>query len=130
MQGYVQFDENGTRVQNDVYIQQYRREHNSLSRVVIGVIHSHKNNTFNYVSNETSSSVWPGNSYMRTLSFIVSIPIIDGIPPDGIPLNVFNGVHFVITVAYCASATVGIFFAIFCLFFNIGFRKKRSVLMV
>ena len=33
MQGYVQFDENGTRVQNDVYIQQYRREHNSLSRV-------------------------------------------------------------------------------------------------
>ena len=60
----MQFDENGTRVQDDVYIQQYRRDQhssNELSRVIFGVILSHNNNTFNYTFNESNFTVWPGN---------------------------------------------------------------------
>ena len=62
-QGYVQFDENGTRIQNDVFIQQYRWENktlNSLSRVSFGIIQPRNNNTFSYVYNESSFTVWPG----------------------------------------------------------------------
>ena len=57
----MQFDENGTRVQDDVYIQQYRRDQhssNELSRVIFGIINSY---SFTYVANETNSSVWPGS---------------------------------------------------------------------
>ena len=120
----MEFDENGTRVQNDVYIQQYRREDsNSLSRVIFGTI---QNNTFNFVSDENNSSVWPGNQSAMLL-FAVSIPILDGIPPDGTPSNIVNGVHIAITTVYSASAIIGILFTISCLIFNIAFRKKRSV---
>ena len=56
----MQFDENGTRIQNDVFIQQYRRDSNNLSRVSFGIIRPLENNTFAYVNEENSSTVWPG----------------------------------------------------------------------
>ena len=70
----MQFDENGTRVQNDVYIQQYRREKNTsniISRVVFGIIHSHNNDSFDYVSNESNSSVWPGMHYAFNVCYLI-----------------------------------------------------------
>ena len=59
----MQFDENGTRVQNDVFLQQYRSKcdtNDVLLRVVFGIVHSHNNNNFNYINNESNSSVWLG----------------------------------------------------------------------
>ena len=68
----MQFDENGTRIQNDVFIQQYRRDSNNLSRVSFGIIRPLENNTFVYVNEENSSSVWPG-MYNRILLLSVFI---------------------------------------------------------
>ena len=71
----MQFDENGTRIQNDVFIQQYRRDNvnsSNLSRVSFGIIRARENNTFVYVNEENSSSVWPG-MYNRILLLSVFI---------------------------------------------------------
>ena len=65
MQGYVKFDKNGTRVQEEVFLQQYRRKDNELTREVFGLIHSHDNNTFSYANNESDSSVWPGSYVLQ-----------------------------------------------------------------
>ena len=58
--GYVKFDEFGTRVQEEVYLQQYRREVTGLTRAAFARILIHSNNSFSYMNKESDTSIWPG----------------------------------------------------------------------
>lgn len=49
------------------------------------------------------------------------------VPADGTPLKGFSKKPLALVVVYYAFATVGISFALFCLMFNIVFRKRKYV---
>ena len=81
----MKFDENGTRVQREVFIQQYRILNNNMSkahivRAVFGIVHFDDNGTvlYMYTNNENSTTVWPGTqAYLYTGcmdNFIIIIP--------------------------------------------------------
>lgn len=51
--------------------------------------------------------------------------LVDGVPPDGIPLNVTTTIALPLTIVAQTFAIIGIIFAIFCLAFNIIFRNRK-----
>ena len=51
----------------------------------------------------------------------------DGVPPDGIPLNVTTTVALPLMIVTQTFAIIGIIFAIFCLAFNIIFRNRKYI---
>ncbi len=56
----------------------------------------------------------------------VCFPIaIEGIPPDGTPIEIINTIHVALIIIMDIMAIVGVTFAIVCLVFNIVFRNKR-----
>ena len=52
---------------------------------------------------------------------------IDGVPPDGVPLNVTTTIALPLMVISQTFAIIGIIFAIFCLAFNIIFRNRKYI---
>ena len=50
---------------------------------------------------------------------------LDGIPSDGTPEEVYKQIHQILFISYTTLAGAGILFAIFCMFFNIIFRKRK-----
>ena len=70
----MKFDENGTRVQDEVFIQQYRWINNTLSRVTFCIVNTqpNQNNTFSYLGNESDASVWPGSYKVNFVAVFVS----------------------------------------------------------
>ena len=63
MQGYVDFDVNGTRVLDEFTVFQYQLERGSnFDRKLIGFLHL-DDNTFRYSSNQSPVLVWPGKGY-------------------------------------------------------------------
>ena len=59
----MKFDENGTRVQKDVFLLQYRIVRNvHVVRAVFGIVHFDVNGTvsYTYTNDENSTTVWPG----------------------------------------------------------------------
>ena len=50
---------------------------------------------------------------------------LDGIPSDGTPEEVYKQIHQILFISYTTLASAGILFAIFCMFFNIIFRKRK-----
>ena len=61
-----------------------------------------------FVDNESSSTLWPGE-----------------IPPDGTPLQVTNYIRIPIVVVAYISAVGVIIFAVVCCAFNCIFRKRK-----
>ena len=56
----------------------------------------------------------------------LSCPVLsDGVPPDGIPIEVVHSHHTGLVVSYYLLATVGIAFTCVCLAFNFLFRKRK-----
>jgi hypothetical protein len=51
--------------------------------------------------------------------------VVDGIPPDGAPLQVINTFHIALVVIFYLLATTGIIFAVGCFLFNLIFRKRK-----
>ena len=63
---------------------------------------------FVYVENESDVTVWP-----------------EGIPPDGIPLEMTNHLPVGLIVVLYLIAVGAIIFAVACMIFNFIFREKR-----
>ena len=53
------------------------------------------------------------------------ITLVDGVPPDGIPLHVTTTIALPLVVVTQMFAIIGIIFAVFCLAFNIIFRNRK-----
>ena len=127
----MKFDKNGTRVKNDVFLQQYRRINNTsvLSRVTFCIIDSLQNSTFSYLRNESNASVWPGSyKWILLQCLLLAVSFYSGgVPPDGELIKEFNGVHCAITVIYVTVTITGIVFATGCFVFNFIFRKRKLV---
>lgn len=64
-------------------------------------------------------------STVQHVIYLLYFTLTDGVPPDGTPLKVFNGVHITITVVYDVLAIVGIMLAITCVIFNVVFRDRK-----
>lgn len=53
---------------------------------------------------------------------------LDGIPPDGTPVERFRTIYEPLFIVYSVLATLGIFFALFCLGFMLVFRNRKLVI--
>uniref|UniRef100_A0A1X7VH94 G-protein coupled receptors family 3 profile domain-containing protein n=1 Tax=Amphimedon queenslandica TaxID=400682 RepID=A0A1X7VH94_AMPQE len=102
--GYVEFNANGTRVQEAFTIFQYQE---NTVRVLIGTLSLADNNTFRY---RNDTAVWP-----------------NGIPPDGTEIKIINTIHVSLNVIFYTAAILGAVFAIGCLAFNVYFRNKKII---
>ena len=76
--------------------------------ITVAIIEVIGNQSFVYINGENSTTVWPG-----------------GIPWDGLPIIEINSPLLPLLVICYIYSSLGIFFALFCLIFNIIFRKKK-----
>ena len=60
-----------------------------------------------------------------TPSIYFTFTFPDGIPYDGVPIEVVVTVGLSVTVIFLFLATAGIVFAVACLVFNFIFRNKK-----
>lgn len=65
------------------------------------------------------------HNILYCVTIILIILLADGVPPDGIPLNVITTIALPLMIIIQIFAIIGIFFAIFCLGFNIIFRNRK-----
>ena len=75
---------------------------------LVSILVPARNRTLSFFINESIATLWP-----------------DGVPHDGTPREVTNYSLIPLMAVCYIYATIGIFFAIVCLFFNIIFRNKK-----
>eukprot|EP00731_Ephydatia_muelleri_P020698 Em0013g425a len=109
--GHIQFDMNGTRIQNLIILKQYTHlAHGNMSRNLFAYLDAQHGYNFNFLPGVGDKDIYA-----------------DGIPSDGAAIN--NTVTYsipMIVVFYTCSAG-GEVFALVCLVFIVAFRNKRVV---
>ena len=88
--------------------------------------------TFKYSANETTDTVFPGEDWyiidsgaQNDIIIIMIFWYIDGIPPDGTPIEVVSTVNLALVVIYDILAFLGLIFTTVCLVFNFGYRNRK-----
>lgn len=80
-----------------------------------------------YVDNESSGTVWPGNT-LNSLPTINMFPYAIGfIPGDGNPIVIVLPVKLPLVIVYYVLAAVGVLLALICAAFNFTFRNRKYV---
>jgi len=69
-------------------------------------------------------SCCPEQVHPSPLNFSCEIPQ-GGVPPDGTPVQMFREVNQALFICYTILASTGVVFAVFCMLFNIIFRKRK-----
>eukprot|EP00731_Ephydatia_muelleri_P020681 Em0013g408a len=110
--GHIQFDSNGTRIQNIITLKQYRHSEfgGNISKTEFAFLNAQQGYSFTFLPGLNDTNVYH-----------------DGIPPDGTATKktVTYSIPLVI-VSYCL-ALIGELFAIICLAFSIAFRDRRMM---
>jgi gamma-aminobutyric acid type B receptor len=75
---------------------------------IVPILVPARNLSLSFFTNESIATLWP-----------------DGVPHDGTPREVTHYSLIPLTAVCYVYATVGIFFAIACLLFNVVFRNKK-----
>jgi gamma-aminobutyric acid type B receptor len=112
--GNIQFDVNGSRPDNSLFVKQYRLSSNkTIRRDTIGIITVRDGNSsiFTFSIGESNSTIWK-----------------NGKPPyDGFPIEEIHTNNLALIILYNFIALCGIGFATVCFIFNIVFRNKKIV---
>jgi gamma-aminobutyric acid type B receptor len=108
--GYVDFDQNGTRIQNVFFVFQYVTSDYPSNPQTSRSLIAELDLSTNTLDNKNTTPIWPNGS-----------------PPDGTPIEEINGVHLSVTVIFYVFSLIGIAFGVACLIFNVVFRNKKVI---
>ena len=112
----MEINANGKRRSRTTLVLQYQQSSHALQLISVGTV-----NDSTYLSHP-NLTVWPGNQYVCYVFIIVLF--LDGIPPDGHPVEVVSLLLVPVVVFGCVLMGILLAFAIVCLCFNIIFRKE------
>ena len=105
-------------------------ENSSLSRQSFASLTESENFTFTFLPGFNDSIIFPSKIIIKSnsqgISLISSTSFIaDGIPLDGTILNITHTYEIGLVIVFDILASLGIFFDIGCLIFNIIFRNRK-----
>ena len=115
----MEISANGKRRSRTTLVLQYQQSSHALQLISVGTV-----NDSTYLSHP-NLTVWPGNQYVCYVFIIVLF--LDGIPPDGHPVEVVSLLLVPVVVFGCVLMGILLAFAIVCSGFNIIFRKRKLV---
>lgn len=128
----MSFDSNGTRKQAQVTILQYRSLSSTDSSAITRVTFAQTDGrTFKYSESETTETVFPGEDWYiidsgaQNMTSNFFFWYIEGVPPDGTPIQVVSTYHLALVVIYDILAFLGLIFTTVCLAFNFGYRNRK-----
>ncbi|KAL5471142.1 hypothetical protein EMCRGX_G029225 [Ephydatia muelleri] len=106
--GPIQFDANGTRIQNVIYLKQYQY-HGNMTKVQFAYLRT-QDYIFNYLHGFSDIDIYP-----------------EGIPPDGVPHVIIRTYSIPMVTVVMILSTCGLTFTLICCLFNLIFRNRRVV---